>query len=121
MGTERPNLDDEFQEADDAILEDTTILQEVEYERRDVPVGDPVHVDLSEIAADTARDLRDQARQQRGASRRLAGRRPAVALPLRLGTGDRREAGAVVSLPVAAQLPLRPPNPATAAAMLDQA
>ncbi len=65
METERPNLDDELQEADDAVLEDTAILQEVEHERRDIPVGDAVQVDLSEIAADTARDLRDQARQQR--------------------------------------------------------
>ena len=71
MGTERPNLDDEFQEADDAILEYTTILQEVEHERRDVPVGDPVHVDLSEIAADTARDMRDQARRQRDLAENL--------------------------------------------------
>ena len=71
MGTERPNLDDEFQEADDAILEDTTILKEVEHERRDVPVGDPVHVDLSEIAADTARDMRDQAQRQRDLAEKL--------------------------------------------------
>jgi hypothetical protein len=71
MGTERPNLDDELQEADDGVLEDAAILQEVERERRDVPVGDDVQLDLSEIAADTARDLRDEARRQRGLAEKL--------------------------------------------------
>ena len=65
MGTERPNLDDELQEADDAVIEDTTLLREIEHERRDVSVADPVQVDLSEIAADTARDLQDEATRQR--------------------------------------------------------
>jgi hypothetical protein len=37
--------------------------EEIEHDRRDVPVGDPVQVDLSEIAADTARDLREEARR----------------------------------------------------------
>ena len=71
MGTERPNLDDELGEADDAVIEDTAILQEIEHERRDVPIADPAHVDLSEIAADTARDLRDEAQQQRDVSEKL--------------------------------------------------
>jgi hypothetical protein len=71
MSTERPNLDDEFKEADDAVIEDTALLQEIEHERRDVPVADPVQVDLSEIAADTARDLEDQARRQRDLTEKL--------------------------------------------------
>ena len=71
MGTERTNLDDEFQEADDAVIEDSAILHEIEHERRDVPIGDPVHVDLSEIAADTARDMRDRARRQRDLAEEL--------------------------------------------------
>lgn len=65
MGTERPNLDDELQEADDAVIEDAAILREIERDRRQTPVGDPVQVDLSEIAADTARDLEDDAQRQR--------------------------------------------------------
>jgi len=64
MGTERPNLDDELQTADDALVEDAAILQEVEREVRDVSAADPVHTDLSEIAADTARELRHDARWQ---------------------------------------------------------
>ena len=64
MSNERPNLDDELQTADDAVLEDTAILQEIKEEQRDVSAADPVQVDLSEIAADTARDLRDEARRQ---------------------------------------------------------
>ena len=71
MATERPNLDDELQEADDAVLEDTAILQEIEHERRDVSVADPVQVDLSEIAADTARDLQDEATRQRDMAEKL--------------------------------------------------
>jgi hypothetical protein len=65
MSKERPNLDEELQTADDVVLEDTAILQEIEEEQRDVSVADPVQVDLSEIAADTARELRDEARRQR--------------------------------------------------------
>jgi len=65
MGNERPNLDDELQDADDAVIEDAAILQEIEHERRNVPVADPVQVDLSKIAADTARELRDEAHRQR--------------------------------------------------------
>ena len=72
MGTERPNLDDEFQEADDGVIEDTAILQEIERERRDVPVADSAHVDLSDIAADTARDLQDEATRQRELAEKLA-------------------------------------------------
>ncbi len=72
MGTERPNLDDEFQEADDGVIEDAAILQEIEHDRRDVPVGDPAQVDLSEIAADTARDLRREARRQRDLAEKLS-------------------------------------------------
>jgi hypothetical protein len=71
MGTERPNLDDELGQTDDAVIEDTAILQEIEHERRDVPVVDPVQVDLSEIAADTARDLQDEAARQRNLSEKL--------------------------------------------------
>jgi len=71
MSKERPNLDDELQTADDAVLEDTTILQEIEHERRDVSVADPVQVDLSEIAADTARDLQDEATRQRDMAEKL--------------------------------------------------
>jgi hypothetical protein len=71
MGNERPNLDDELGETDDAVIEDTAILQEIEHERRHVPVADPVQVDLSEIAADTARDLQDQARRQRDLTEEL--------------------------------------------------
>jgi hypothetical protein len=71
MGTERPNLDDEFQTADDAVIEDTAILEEIEHERRDVPVGDPAQVDLSEIAVDTARDLQNEAARQRDLSEEL--------------------------------------------------
>ena len=65
MGTDRPNLDDELQTADDGLLEDTAILEEIEDERCDVSVADPVQLDLSEIAADTARDLLEEARRQR--------------------------------------------------------
>ena len=72
MGTERPNLDDELREADDGVIEDAAILQEIEHDRRDVPVGDPAQVDLSEIAADTARDLRDEARRQRDLAEKLS-------------------------------------------------
>ena len=71
MGNERPNLDDELQDADDAVIEDAAILQEIEQEQRDVVVGDPVQIDLSEIAADTARDLRDDARRQRDLAEKL--------------------------------------------------
>ena len=71
MGTERPNLDDELGEADDAVIEDAVILQEIEHERRDIPVADPEQVDLSEIAAVTARDLRDEAPRQRDLSEKL--------------------------------------------------
>ena len=71
MGTKRPNLDDEFHEADDGVIEATTILEEIEHERRDIPVGDPAQVDLSEIAADTARDLQDEARRQRDLAEEL--------------------------------------------------
>jgi hypothetical protein len=71
MGNERPNLDDELGETDDAILEDTTILQEIEHEQRDVSVADPAQVDLSEIAAETARELRDEAHRQRGLVEKL--------------------------------------------------
>ena len=71
MGNERANLDDELGETDDAILEDTTILQEIEHEQRDVSVADPAQVDLSEIAAETARELRDEAHRQRGLVERL--------------------------------------------------
>ena len=71
MGNERPNLDDELQESDDAVLEDTALLQEIEHERRDVPVADPVQVDLGELAADTARDLQAEARRQRDLSEEL--------------------------------------------------
>jgi hypothetical protein len=71
MGKDRPNLDDELHEADDAVIEDTAILKEIESERRDVPVGDPVQVDLTDIAADTARDLRDDARLQRDLAEEL--------------------------------------------------
>ena len=72
MGSnERPNLDDELQTADDGLVEDAAILQEIEQERRDVDVGDPVQVDLSEIAADTARDLRDEASRQRDLAEKL--------------------------------------------------
>ena len=68
---ERPNLDDELQTADDGLVEDAAILQEIEQEQREVGVGDPVQVDLSEIAADTARDLRDEARRQRDLAEKL--------------------------------------------------
>ena len=71
MGNERPNLDDELGETDDAVIEDAAILQEIEHARREVPVADPAQVDLSEIAADTARDLRDQARRQRDLTEEL--------------------------------------------------
>lgn len=71
MGNERPNLDDELGETDDAVIEDAAILQEIEHERREVPVADPVQVDLSEIAADTARDLQDEAERQRDLSEKL--------------------------------------------------
>ena len=71
MGNERPNLDDELQDADDAVIDDAAILQEIEHERRDVPVADPAQVDLSEIAADTARQLRDEAHRQRGLVEKL--------------------------------------------------
>jgi hypothetical protein len=72
MGSnERPNLDDELQTADDGVVENAAILQEIEQEQRDVDVGDPVQVDLSEIAADTARDLRDEARRQRDLAEKL--------------------------------------------------
>ena len=71
MGNERANLDDELGETDDAILEDTTILQEIEHEQRDVSVADPAQVDLSEIAAETARELRDEAHRQRGLVEKL--------------------------------------------------
>jgi hypothetical protein len=72
MGNERSNLGDELGETDDAILEDTTILQEIEHEQRDVSAADPVQVDLSEMAADTARELRDEARRQRDMTEKLA-------------------------------------------------
>ena len=65
MSKERPNLDDELQSADDGLVEDAAILQEIKEEQLDVSVADPVQVDLSEIAADTARELRDDARRQR--------------------------------------------------------
>ena len=71
MTEKRPNLDDELGEADDAVIEDTAILQEIEDERRDVPVADPVQGDLSEIAAGTARELRDEARRQRDLAEKL--------------------------------------------------
>ena len=71
MGTERPNLDDELQTADDGLVEDAAILQEIEEEQRDVSVADPVQVDLSEIAADTARELLDDARRQRNLAEKL--------------------------------------------------
>jgi len=72
MGTERPNLEDEPGETDDAILEDTAVLQAIEHERREVPVADRAQVDLSEIAADTARDLQEEATRQRGLAEKLA-------------------------------------------------
>ena len=72
MGTERPNLEDEPGETDDAILEDTAVLQAIEHERREVPVADPAQVDLSEIAADTARDLQDEATRERAVTEKLA-------------------------------------------------
>ena len=71
MNDKRPNLDDELQTADDALVEDAAILQEIEEERRDASVADPVQIDLSEIAADTARELRDDARRQRDLSEKL--------------------------------------------------
>ena len=71
MASERPNLDDEFQEADDGVIEDTAILQEIERERRDIPVADSVHVVLGDIAADTARDLQDEATRQRELAEKL--------------------------------------------------
>ena len=71
MSKERPNLDDELQTADDVVLEDTSILEEIEHERRDVPVADAVQVDLSEIAADTARDLQAEAARQRELAEKL--------------------------------------------------
>ncbi len=71
MSNERPNLDDELQTADDGLVEDAAILREIEEEQRDVSVADPVRVDLSEIAADTARELRDDARRQRDLAEKL--------------------------------------------------
>ena len=71
MSTERPNLDDELKTADDGLVEDAAILREIKQEQRDVSVGDPIQVDLSEIAADTARELLDDARRQRDLAEKL--------------------------------------------------
>jgi hypothetical protein len=68
---DRPNLDDELQEADDALIEDAALLKEIERDRRQTPVWDPVQVDLSEMAADTARDLEDDAQRQRALTEQL--------------------------------------------------
>ena len=105
MGTERPNLDDEFQEADDRVIEDAAILQEIEHDRRDVPVGDPAQVDLSEIAADTARDLPETRRGGNGTSPRSSARNGSGAMeaedpavPRVAGGNLERRAGPIVSL-----------------------
>jgi hypothetical protein len=71
MSKERPNLDEELQTADDGLTEDAAILQEIEQEQHDLSATDPVQVDLSEIAADTARELQDEARRQRDLAEKL--------------------------------------------------
>ena len=101
MGTERPNLDDEFQEADDGVIEDAAILQEIDHDRRDVPVGDPAQVDLSEIAADTARDLPETRRGGNGTSLRAQQGMEAAQWrlktpPYRAWLGKSREAGGAI-------------------------
>ena len=59
MATERPNLDDEFQEADDGVIEDTAILQEIERERRDIPVAAKIaKIDSMSAHADAGEILR---------------------------------------------------------------
>jgi hypothetical protein len=52
MGTQRPKLDNEIKQADDAVIEDAAILEEIERDNRQTPVGDPAQ-DFSEMAADT--------------------------------------------------------------------